>query len=173
MNKRTEKITYAIIIIVIIAIFIGTYFLLDKILLNNDTNEDKKYKKEITIEEVEQKVSSNGLMKYDLSNVLQNNNQTENYLYIDNENNYEIIYSKFNTHELAKNNYNANLKLIKGKYSNLVEITNISEEKYAKYEAENSANYIVILKIGTSYFQAETTKNNKEKVRNVISSFEK
>ena len=171
MNKHIEKITYVIIIIVIVAIFIGAYFILDKFLLKDDKN--KEYKEQITISEVETVVTENGLLKYDLSNALKNDEQTKNYIYIDKVNNFQIVYSDFNDEELAKKNYNTNLNLIKGKYKDLVEKTNISEDKYSKFEVENNDNYIVILKIGTSYFQVETNKNNKNKLQNIIKSFEK
>ena len=54
----------------------------------------------------------------------------------------------------------------------MVEITNIQTEKYSKYEGEHASNYVVILKIGMSYFQIETTKDNKSNVQGIISNLE-
>lgn len=171
MNKGKEKIVYAIIIIILIAIFVGAYFLLDKLILKKD-NKKEEYKKQITTEEVIETMTSNGLSKYDTSQVLKNTNQKASYIFLNINRDYEIIYGNFDNIELAKNNYNTNFNLMNGKYSNLVEITKNENEEYAKYEAENSTNYIVIMRIGTSYFQVETTKNNKESVRSIFSKLE-
>ena len=81
-------------------------------------------------------------------------------------------YVDFKELSLATNNFTTNLNLLKGKYKNLTDITNINEEKYSKYEAENKTNYVILLKIGTGYFQVETTKNNKANIQKIISNIE-
>lgn len=173
MNKGKEKIVYAVIIVIIIAVFVGAYFLLDKLLLGDDSNKEVKYKEEITTMEVVEKMTNNGLSKYDLSKVIQSTNQNASYIFMNTSRNYEVVYSNFNDSTSATSNFNTNLNLVKGKYGDLVEISNVQTEKYSKYEAENSNNYIVILKIGTSHFQIETSKNNKASAQGIIASIEK
>lgn len=172
MNKGKEKIVYAVIIVILIAIFAGAYFLLDKFLLGDESSKEVKHKEEITTMEVVEKMTSNGLSKYDLSGVIKSTNQNVSYIFMNTNRNYEVVYSNFNDATAATDNFNTNLNLVKGKYNNLVEISNIKEEKYSKYEAENSDKYIVILKIGTSHFQIETTKDNKSSAQGIISSLE-
>lgn len=171
-NRGKEKFFYAIIIVVIIAIFVGAYFLIDNFLFGKNENGKINYKQEISISEVEKKMNDNGLSKIDLSKLIKSENQKSSYIFRNTNKNYEIVYSNFNDKTLATSNFNENLNLLKGKYSDLVEITNIQEENYSKYEAENSDNYVVILKIGTSYFQVETSKDNKASVQGIISSLE-
>ena len=75
MNKGKEKIVYAVIIVILIAIFAGAYFLLDKFLLGDESAKELKHKEEITTMEVVEKMTSNGLSKYDLSEVIKSPNQ--------------------------------------------------------------------------------------------------
>jgi len=172
VNKGKEKILYVVIIVVIIAVFIGAYFLLDNMLFGKEENKKTGYKQEITTLEVEEKMTQNGLSKHDLSSVLKDTKQNASYIYFNTNRNYEIIYSNFNDVAAATSNYNTNLSLVDGKYDNLTELTKVENENYAKYEAENTDNYVVILKIGTAYFQVETSKNNKSSVQNIISGLE-
>lgn len=172
MNKGKEKILYTVIIVIIIALFIGAYFLLDNLLFGKDEKKELKYKEQITTIEVTENMTSNGLSKYDMTKVLNDATQKESYIFINTNRDYEIIYSNFVDVATATSNYNQNLDLLDGKYNNLVQITKEENGNYAKYEAENSTNYVVLLKIGTAYFQVETSKNNKSSVQNIISGLE-
>lgn len=172
MNKGKEKILYAVIIVVIIALFVGAYFLLDNMLFGKEENENTSLKQEITTLEVEEKMTQNGLSKHDLSSVIKDTKQNASYIYFNTNRDYEIIYSNFNDVASVTTNYNTNLNLLDGKYENLTELSKTENENYAKYEAENTDNYVVILRIGTAYFQVETTKNNKSSVQNIISGLE-
>lgn len=172
MKNNREKIYYVIFILIIIALFVLAYFLFDKLILGNSKKEDAKYKESITTTDVLTKMNNSGLSKYDLSKVIQANNKNANYIFRDTNDNYEIIYVDFKELSLATNNFTTNLNLLKGKYKNLTDITNINEEKYSKYEAENKTNYVILLKIGTGYFQVETTKNNKANIQKIISNIE-
>lgn len=172
MNKGKEKILYAVIIVVIIAIFVGAYFLLDNFLFGKEETNGTSYKQEITTLEVEEKLTQNGLLKYDISQVLKDTKQNASYIWFNTNRDYEIVYNNFNNVSDAISNYNTNLSLLDGKYNNLVELTKVENENYAKYEAENTDKYVMILRIGTAYFQVETSKNNKSSVQNIISGLE-
>ena len=172
MNKGKEKILYAVIIVVIIALFVGAYFLLDNMLFGKENQNETTYETEITTLEVEEKMTQNGLSKYDLAQVLNDPKQNASYMYFNTNRDYEIIYNNFNNESDAIDNYNTNLNLLSGKYKNLTELKKEEQENYDKYEAENTDKYVVILRIGTSYFQVETSKNNKSSVQNIISGLE-
>lgn len=172
MKNNKEKIYYGIFILIIIALFVLAYFLLDKLILGNSKKEDTKYKESITVTEVLTKMNNSGLSKYDLSKILQANNKKANYIFRNTNDNYEIVYVDFNELSLATNNFTTNLNLVKGKYKDLTEITNVNKDNYSKYEAENKVNYVVLLQIGTSFFQVETTKNNKSSIQKLISNIE-
>lgn len=174
MDRKNEKIMYGVIILVIVAIFIGAYFLLDKLILGKDSKTtETKYKESITSQEVMNIMTQAGMSNYNSSEKINDSNQSASYIFLNVNKNYQIVYGEFNDENLAKNNFNTNLNLVKGKYSDLVEIANVDKEKYAKYEAEDTMNYVVLLRIGKSYFQVETTKNNKSSVKNIIIELEK
>lgn len=171
MNNDSKRSIYYIIFTLIILIFFGIIYLI----LNNLLFKDKKinYKQTITLQETINKVDSNNLIKYDLSNKITDINQNASYIFINEKFDFEIVYINFLNELKSNENYLANLANLNGKHKDLIQIKKIDEKNYSKYTAEDETIYVAAMKIGTANFLIETSKQNKKEVEKILSQLEK